>query len=984
MNWWESDPIVKQPNQQANWWESDPVVSEEAGGLITRFGKQIYNAFAKIPSGIAYEAAGGGIKTGIASVKAAYQLTKERLEKGDFSPLLTTEEKEKYKTIVGKPKEEFPKILPQWGVSPATTVPEKGIDIAANIAAVAAQIITLRKVLPVGTSEPVIWEIQNQVTGGQKGMGVLYGSMIGGIGKLSASELAKATAETAGFYTTARLSGAEPEEALTQAAIPAVLRGVGAIKKGLTRKPEVTSDIIFAKPKPLTESQKVQVKKYNNELSKWIEKGKPSGEKPVEPEFLTKINQEYEFESARQEVLKGVRAAKRLNRAEVLPAYSKARAERAAAFEAEKARLIAEGVPVNEALKMAQTKLKGSYLPDEPEYAAPDLTPNQLEIISKKIDTSLRTFEKVRATTGLQKFQNKVHLQDNEIEVLSKVLGSEFGEAMQKLQPMSVRVWRGFENAMNFPKIAAAFDIQMRRQARWLRARHPVLYAKAVGKNIKGYFSEKAADRIKADYESNPWYESARKDGSVFLERGQLTPGKRTEQFRTRIAAKIPILGKGYQAAERGFIEGFNWMQTQLYALKREQWLREGREVTKGMRKDLTEVNNTLLGMHKPTTAFGKQLTRVASVGMWSPTLTWSRIRTPSLILTNPTMRKEVAATLSSYLASGFLMLLAAQKIGKSAGVTVNWSPLSSDFGKIKMGNTRIDIFGDGGPYIRALSQLIARRKQSATGRYYDQRPVETILNFIRNKRNPMIDLCMTIYTKTNFAGQPAFKVPDFAKDWTTAQKIAFMGGKELFNRFAPFFVQGTIEAIYNDNIITGLLVGGEEFFSGSTVSYKPSTSVQIMDLKNLAADFAYDKNWDELNSIEQEQLKIQFKSEFDELERKLKSERVTTREATQTEISLSREPVKAAKNIRNMLDKNNRKKTEGISLETSRTIDDWYLNDARYKKYQKYIADNLNQMLYNVNIENMPEEFRERIIKKIIQVAKRQAQMQIKYEITL
>jgi hypothetical protein len=126
-------------------------------------------------------------------------------------------------------------------------------------------------------------------------------------------------------------------------------------------------------------------------------------------------------------------------------------------------------------------------------------------------------------------------------------------------------------------------------------------------------------------------------------------------------------------------------------------------------------------------------------------------------------MRNEVIGTLSSYVGSGLLMMLGASMLARALKKKdpVEWNFRSSDLGKIRVGNTRIDVFGDGGPYIRALAQLWYGEKKNQAGRVRNQPRLKVIKQFARNKRAPIFDLIGKIWTGRNYYGGPAWETPD-------------------------------------------------------------------------------------------------------------------------------------------------------------------------------------------------------------------------------
>jgi hypothetical protein len=173
-------------------------------------------------------------------------------------------------------------------------------------------------------------------------------------------------------------------------------------------------------------------------------------------------------------------------------------------------------------------------------------------------------------------------------------------------------------------------------------------------------------------------------------------------------------------------------------------------------------------------TAFGHKYSaepaaKVLSSVLFSPRLLASRLQMmgsgaravfdPEVyMLSQPSIRRE-------YLKSLFAIGAASQtfvQLGRLAGGTVESDPASSDFGKLKFGDTRIDPYGSfQQPLVAAirlmpqvdlssmgLGKLGGRMKSTTTNREYDvanpgygqSNRADIALRFIRSKTNPVIN----------------------------------------------------------------------------------------------------------------------------------------------------------------------------------------------------------------------------------------------------
>ena len=710
------------------------------------------------------------------------------------------------------------------------------------------------------------------------------------------------------------------------------------------------------------------------------------------------------WETAVRQALEKSKKKRRIVRVE----QKKARRKRAGAYEGTVKWLMdKKGLSAKEAIEKATAVLKGP-LTEYELYQGLDefLPPETIENAYRDIATTdiLRPYERISTKEAFEKLEKGVVLTPSDVKIITK-WRPEFAKIANERVPLTVRIFSNVEQALGLLKFGAAFDIQMRRQARWLRARHPVLFTKVVGKNLGAYISKKYADKLAREVEDDPRHEDAIAHKVQFLERDPKRKGKRTEQYISYWGEKIPLgIGKTYAASMRGFIDGFNWLQQQLWNYKVEHWERQGVTITEEMLYDLADFNNTFLGMAKAKTTFGRATRRVLAPVMWSPTLTWSRIRTPSMILTNKTMRIETAVSLAGYIGSGMLFMLAASFLARALDKEdpIEWDPRATDFGKIRIGDTRIDVYGDGGPYIRALVQLLypARyaKKKNQAGRLRRRPRLEVLKQFVRNKRAPFFDLLGKVWSGRTYYGGPAWEMPDWAEikeeggikrmvakvgekvTEPEAGRIASLIAREVYLKFAPFFAQSVIEASWHDGWPVGLAAGTDEFFSGQSLSYEPSIYAKVQMLQDISAVAKYDTLWDDLSPSKQKRLRKEV-DEINVLEEQLAREKLPLEEIDLREQNKVAERIRKSlpKEIRDELAPLGRRIIPGLSR---RIGTDYWLNDKRYAQYEKlatsHIEKRLKRLFANIKWTGLDISQKEKAVRRIINEAKETARAEL------
>lgn len=158
-------------------------------------------------------------------------------------------------------------------------------------------------------------------------------------------------------------------------------------------------------------------------------------------------------------------------------------------------------------------------------------------------------------------------------------------------------------------------------------------------------------------------------------------------------------------------------------------------------------------------------------------------------INTSKTARKEGIRQLLGSLGATATLLTLAQLMRPDEEDTVELDPRSSDFGKIKIGNTRYDMSGGNANLLVLLARVITQRtKSSSTGvikklgdGFGSTTGDELVLRYFTNKTSPVASLFLSIAKGKDFDGQPL----DIKK--------------ELISRMYPLFIQDVAEVMKED-----------------------------------------------------------------------------------------------------------------------------------------------------------------------------------------
>lgn len=212
------------------------------------------------------------------------------------------------------------------------------------------------------------------------------------------------------------------------------------------------------------------------------------------------------------------------------------------------------------------------------------------------------------------------------------------------------------------------------------------------------------------------------------------------ESTMSQWANKIPGL-RGSNAAYTTFL---NKLRSESFDLMLEDFVsREGRAPTEIEMKAIANFINVATGRGN----FGRFETAAAPLAhlIFSPRNTLSRFQ---LIAMQPlwggsmATRKLIAGKMARSLAT----IGVVYALSKLAGAQVETDTNSSDFGKIKIGNTRIGLSAGLAAQLVFLSRLITGKTKTLSGVTHPTKLGETISNYARNKAAPIPGYAMDAY----------------------------------------------------------------------------------------------------------------------------------------------------------------------------------------------------------------------------------------------
>jgi hypothetical protein len=428
---------------------------------------------------------------------------------------------------------------------------------------------------------------------------------------------------------------------------------------------------------------------------------------------------------------------------------------------------------------------------------------------------------------------------DKALADLRLVFGDKVVNGIVQKKPFTTRLWREMISAANVPRtLMSMLDMSaVLRQAAVSTVAHPFAASKALARSFHFVFSPKDFETyFREVLPADEYYPQMRRSRLAITDPTSGNLSQREEAFLALHLNKVPGLGHVIRASERAYVGYLTKLRVDLFR----DWvdaLRSNNEINihaepgtrdaKAM-EAMAEVINTLTGRGELGERLGDWKTP-ANVLFFSPRLILSRVQTlnpqwyASLLLKNHTgslrdgtfridpVSRRIATRamvdVAKFVGVGMTVLW----LAKQNGAEVELDPRSTDFGKIKVGNTRIDIWGGHQQYVRAFFQFASGRVKQASGRtmtlgqgYKARTRYDVFMDFASGKASPPVSLALDWAKGRDFQGRP------------------FSIGRELLDRAYPLYLQDVKDAWQDAGLGRAALVAGTGFWGVGASTYKP------------------------------------------------------------------------------------------------------------------------------------------------------------------
>lgn len=329
------------------------------------------------------------------------------------------------------------------------------------------------------------------------------------------------------------------------------------------------------------------------------------------------------------------------------------------------------------------------------------------------------------------------------------ILRKQIKNTIREMQPKTAKDI-GIEVINTLRTAKASLDMSASlRQGMFVSARRPQLFAKTFGQSFQSFFSENTYEEIQHYIESNPNHYLRLKAG-LELTDVNVAPNQKEEMFQSEFLERVPGLKIGIKASNRHMVTTLNLLRVGVF----DEFLEKYPNATQEELKAWANYVNVATGRG----GLGKftQAANTLSLGLFSPRFAVSRFQTPYMLFkhwSEPRVRKEIAKDYVAFAGLGATVLA----LASLAGFAVSGDPDNPDFGKIKVGNTRIDIFAG----LQQPMRLLLRTGKVATDRVgitkhkgkFDD-PLEMLGRFSSYKAAPFVTIPHDLLTGRNMIGQ--------------------------------------------------------------------------------------------------------------------------------------------------------------------------------------------------------------------------------------
>lgn len=371
------------------------------------------------------------------------------------------------------------------------------------------------------------------------------------------------------------------------------------------------------------------------------------------------------------------------------------------------------------------------------------------------LQDTVKDLEDQLASGNLRGPERRVSTANAEQQALIDRIKALRGEINKRLTPTS-SLEKIAKGAGTFKSLQALGDLSaLLRQLVSLSKSHPIMASKNIVKGFRALFSEKYATDHWQRIQSDDYYADAVKDGLHIVSPNEERLSMRQEDFVSNFSEKIPVYGQVVKGSNRGMTIMLNEMRFNLYKAMRHNHP----ELNAAQRASFADMLNKFSGRgNLGKGAKASDVVQVLNTTLFSPQFAISRIQAPLKIITAKSKAERMAAI--RYVVTDAVATNLILQMGDSMGWwEYETNPWDEDFGKLRIGDTRLDLWGGYLQPFRVATRIAyvgAERvsgRQSLSPRNYDM--MEDLLQtMIEYKASPPINTAYELLTGETKMGE--------------------------------------------------------------------------------------------------------------------------------------------------------------------------------------------------------------------------------------
>ena len=369
-------------------------------------------------------------------------------------------------------------------------------------------------------------------------------------------------------------------------------------------------------------------------------------------------------------------------------------------------------------------------------------------------------------------------------------------------------------------QVTAGLDLSNALRQGWATVRHGPSYVADLRNMGRALIDEDFAMQTNALYKQGPGAKAGLFIADLPGEEGATNLLRREENYAGSFIGSLP----GYKQTGRGNTLFLNGRRHNVYDIVDGAWSRAeqiaapgplqrvSRSLARpGDREALANYINRTTGRGTLGPLEGTWVSDILGIGLFSPRFQASRFQGPlqMLNLAHPRVAIEAVKDYGAAFSATVALLALANESGLAQ---VSLDPRSSDFGKVKIGNRRIDPWAG----YQQLATLTARMLSGEMEGGYKADHFDLMTRWLRYKLSPLagrtVDITGAWPGAT--AGENAIGQPMAARDWAAS--------------FLPIFAQGLYEGAKDGLLGEALTTLPASFFGLGTNVYPPSATGEL------------------------------------------------------------------------------------------------------------------------------------------------------------